>query len=452
MLTTDTIAAISSPPGTALRGIIRLSGPNSWELALSILAPVQNPIARRWMDSTLRNPQVCAGVIFFRAPASFTGQDVVELHLPGAVPLLRRVLAQLISVGARSAGPGEFSARAYLNGKCDLTEAEGIAAAIAATNDRQLRAAQGLRCGLLHEWTRRQTDLLADLLAMVEAGIDFSDEPGVSFISGPNLQAGITGLETNITNLLTHSAQWETQETLPTVFLIGPANVGKSSLMNRLSGRNRAIVSSQAGTTRDSISATVPTPFGPVRLVDTPGLENSGHELYPQMDESRHKAMMRADLLLLILAPEHHGTSVEQMLRQIRAPAGVPWLLVQNKADLLRMNAAPELDQHISLRVSALSGEGTAELLKLVGQHCHQQVPIAAESILLNQRHRNALIQTLEHLRRAANLALRDQWETDADLTAGDLRAALNELGKISGTISSDDILGRIFGQFCIGK
>ncbi len=452
MLTTDTIAAISSPPGAARRGIIRLSGPLSWDLAEFILVPIQSPTARRWINVTLRNPQVAAGAIFFRAPASFTGQDAVELHLPGAVPLLQRVLAQFISAGARSAGPGEFSARAYLNGKCDLTEAEGIAAAIAATNDRQLLAAQSLRCGLLHEWTRRQTDALADLLAMVEAGIDFSDEPGVSFISGPKLQTGISELEANITNLLNHAAQWETQETLPTAFLIGPANVGKSSLINRLSGRNRAIVSSQAGTTRDSISVTVATPFGSVRIVDTPGLENAGHHLYPQMDEFRHKAIQRADLLVLILDPENAGTSAEQLLGQVRAPAGVPWLLVQNKADLCRTPAPPELDQPQVLRVSALTGQGTADLLKLVGSKCYQQSPVAAESILLNHRHRTALGRTLEHLGRAANLVRRDQWETDVDLTAGDLRAALNEMGTISGTIGSDDILGRIFGQFCIGK
>ncbi len=452
MLTTDTIAAISSPPGVAFRGIVRLSGPNSWELAKSVLVPMQSPIARRWIDSTLRNPQVATGVIFFSAPASFTGQDVVELHLPGAVPLLKRVLAQFISAGARSADPGEFSARAYLNGKCDLTEAEGIAATIAATNDRQLLAAQSLRCGLLHEWTRRRTEILADLLAMVEAGIDFSDEPGVSFISGPKLQEGISELETNITNLLNHAAQWETSETLPTAFLIGPANVGKSSLINRLSGRNRAIVSSQAGTTRDSISVTVATPFGSVRIVDTPGLENSGHELYPRMDEFRHKALQRADLLVLILDPENAGTSAEQILRGVRAPAGVPWLLVENKADLHPTPTVPESEQHPVLRVSALTGQGTTELLNLVGHRCHLQSTVGAESILLNQRHRNALGQTLEHLRRAANLVKRDPWETDADLTAGDLRAALNELGTISGTISSDDILGKIFGQFCIGK
>lgn len=452
MLTTDTIAAISSPPGAALRGIIRLSGPKSWELVKTVLTPMQSPVARQWIASTLGNPRVPAGVIFFRAPASFTGQDVVELHLPGAVPLLNQVLSQLISAGARSAGPGEFSARAYLNGKCDLTEAEGIAAAIAATNDRQLLAAQSLRRGLLHEWTRRQTDTLADLLAMVEAGIDFSDEPGVSFISGLNLQAGISGLQTNVTNLLNHAAQWEMRETLPTAFLIGPANVGKSSLINRLSDRNRAIVSSQPGTTRDSISVTVATPFGPVRLVDTPGLENSSHELYPQMDEFRHKALQRADLLLLILAPENADMPAEQILHQVRAPAGVPWLLVQNKADLPAMTTVRDVHHHPHLQVSALTGQGTAELLNLVGRKCHQQSPVAAESILLNQRHRNALGQTLEHLRRAEELANRDQWDSDADLIAGDLRAALNELGKICGEISSDDILGRIFGKFCIGK
>ncbi len=449
---TDTIAAISSPPGAAWRGIVRLSGPQAWPIALSLLPPLSNPPAREWLNITLARPRLAMGVIFFRAPASFTGQDVVELHLPGSIPLLQRVLGQLIAAGARGAGPGEFSSRAYVNGKCDLTEAEGVAATIAATNEQELRAAQSLRCGLLHEWTTAQTNALADLLAMVEAGIDFSDEPGVSFISAAELLAAIAHLEVKIANLLALAARWETLETLPTVLLVGRANVGKSSLINTLSGQNRAIVSHHAGTTRDPLSITATTPSGPIRLVDTPGFESIGQSLYPQMDESRQQAMQQADLLVLVLDHQQAVASFADLLREMAVRHDQPLIVVRNKADLENDPQKHIIDIHDFIRVSALTGQGLENLLEVIGRRCYCRQAIAVETIALNQRHRQALMHTTRHLRRAADMAGSGAIEASLELVASDLRAALDDLGGISGIINTDDVLGRIFGRFCIGK
>ncbi len=450
MMITDTIAAISSPPGPAARGIIRLSGPDSWPLAMRMFEPLSaTPPPRRWIPVILKPSRIPAGALFFRGPASFTGQDVVEIHIPGAVPLLRRILAALIAAGARSAGPGEFSSRAYINGKCDLTEAEGIAAAIAATNAIQLRAAQSLRDGRLHQWTLRQTGALADLLALVEAGIDFSDEPGVSFISAADLQGGIRGIQSQIQQLETSAVNWQSTAALPTALLIGPANAGKSSLINQLSRQDRAIVSHHAGTTRDPIAAVMHTSRGQIRLMDSAGLEDSDHDMYRAMDQLRRQVINQADVLVLVLDPPHISLAAEDLLAKAGASAGMAWLLVYNKSDLLpATSGVPER----RMRVSALTGEGIAELREKIAAQCFAAAPMAAEYITLNQRHRAALDAASQHLARAAAAIGGDHLESAIELVAGDMRSALDELGGICGIVSNDEILGRIFGRFCIGK
>ena len=182
------------------------------------------------------------------------------------------VLDAVLAAGARQAEPGEFSARAFFHGKCDLTEAEGIAATIGAENERQLRAAAALRDGALHRWCQTLCDRLGDMLALVEAGIDFSDEPDVSFISPAELQRQIAAIAADIARAQSHAVQWESLDMLPAVVLLGRPNVGKSSLLNALAGHDRAIVSPIAGTTRDAVSTVIQTPAGPVRLVDAAGI------------------------------------------------------------------------------------------------------------------------------------------------------------------------------------
>ncbi len=452
MNTADTIAAISSPPGMGWRGIVRLSGPEAWPLVQKILCADFEPIAHRWRDILLPHPPVPAGLIFFRAPRSFTGQDMLELHLPGSMPLLNMVLRTLLAAGARQAQAGEFSARAFLNGKCDLTEAEGIAATIAARNARQLRAAAGLREGALHRWTKRRSDSLADLLALVEAGIDFSDEPEISLIGSEDLGRRISDMLRDIAELREHALRWESFDTLPTVVLLGRPNVGKSSLLNVLSGQERAIVSPQAGATRDSLAATAPTPDGPVRLLDAAGVEDQGRGMALLLNQSRRHALLAADGALLVIDERDTPDSVRRLMEEL-ADSSAWKILVRNKMDIPDgLGAAPRETGLEFVAVSARTGENLADLLRLIGRRVKEESPLAEEYLALNARHRHSLEQAAAALRRGFDMTRNAGAERFPELVAGDLRAALDALGAISGTISADDVLGRIFGSFCIGK
>ncbi|HTV48845.1 MAG TPA: tRNA uridine-5-carboxymethylaminomethyl(34) synthesis GTPase MnmE [Phycisphaerae bacterium] len=452
MSTTDTIVAISSAASPAYRGIIRLSGPDSWKLAFKLVHKVSDPQPNHWFNVQLADPPVPVGLIFFRAPKSFTGQDIVELHLPGSVPLLNMILKALISAGARQALPGEFSSRAFLNSKMDLSEAEGIAAVIAARSAHQLRAATSLREGSLHRWTARHVEELADLLALVEAGIDFSDEPGVSFISPEILRSRLDSISADVQKLRSSAVNWESLPTTPAVVLLGRPNVGKSSLLNSLSKQNRAIVSPQAGTTRDQLSVTLTSDALSIRLIDAPGIEAGASQLSELMNQTRRNVLLTADVILIVLDKTDTSQTLRDVLDEV-ADINAWKLVVRNKIDLpdgLRA-LPPEIDLPF-LSVSALTGENLDELFAKIKELAHRDAPVAHECATLNRRHLQALSdahQALNRAREAAESAGIDQFP---ELLASDLRAALDAMGEISGEVSSDDILGRIFGSFCIGK
>jgi len=452
MLTTDTVVAISSAAGPARRGIIRLSGPHAWKLALGLVRNISEPRPNHWFDFWLIDPPLPVGLIFFRAPKSFTGQDVAELHLPGSVPLLNMVLAALISAGARQALPGEFSTRAFLNSKMDLSQAEGIAAVIAARSAHQLRAATSLREGSLHRWTSRHVEELADLLALVEAGIDFSDEPGISFISPELLRSRLDCLIADVEKLRSSAVNWESLSTTPAVVLLGRPNVGKSSLLNKLSGQNRAIVSPQAGTTRDQLSVTLTSDDLSVRLIDAPGIEEAENQLSQLMNQTRRNVLLTADAILVILDHTDTSETISKVLDEA-ADINVWKLVVRNKSDL--PGGLQSLPQEIDLpflQVSALTGENLDALFANILDLAHRDAPVAHECATLNRRHLQSLSDAHEALQRARNAVQSADADQFPELLASDLRAALDALGEISGVVSSDDILGRIFGSFCIGK
>jgi tRNA modification GTPase len=452
MITNDTIVAISSAIGPAQRGIIRLSGPDSWKLTLKMVRGITDPRPYHWFDVWLIDPYLPAGLILFRAPRSYTGQDMAELHLPGSVPLLNMIVGELIRAGARQAQAGEFSARAFLNSKMDLSEAEGIAATIGARNAHQLRAAASLREGSLHRWTSKHADELADLLALVEAGIDFSDEPGITFISSEDLRLRLSACIADIEKLQNSAVHWESLQTSPTVVMLGRPNVGKSSLLNKLSGRNRAIVSSYAGTTRDQLSVTLDRGDLTVRLYDAPGVENTRSELSDLMNQTRKNILLTADVVLIVLDQSDTPETLRELLHEI-ADINAWKLVVRNKYDLPGgLRAQPPGMDLPFVNASALTGENLESLFAHAVELAHRDVPVAEECATLNHRHLAALSDTHEALCRALDAAQSAQADQFPELLASDLRAALNALGEISGAISSDDVLGRIFGSFCIGK
>ncbi|NNM86352.1 MAG: tRNA modification GTPase [Phycisphaerales bacterium] len=450
----DTIAAISSPVGSARRSIVRLSGPDSWRIAGSQVTPVKTSHARRWLSTTLLHPPVSAGLILFKSPHSFTGEDSAELHLPGGTTLAQMVLEAVLAAGARQAEPGEFSARAFLHGKCDLTKAEGIAATIGAENERQLRAAAALRDGALHRWCQTLCDQLGNMLAMVEAGIDFSDEPDVSFISPAELQRQVTAITADIARAQTHAVQWETLDTLPAVVLLGRPNVGKSSLLNALAGHDRAIVSPIAGTTRDAVSTVIQTPVGQVRLVDAAGVEESPTALATLMNEARHTAMARADCVVVVTDGTENQPTLD-LLANTAAVSGMATLWVRNKCDQPADDAgtASASAPHACLHTSALAQLGLDELRVAIGQAI-TNASGAEATLTLNRRHRQWLAAATSALHSAQQMlaANPESAMRYPELIASDLRLALDAVGNISGLVSPDEVLGKIFSSFCIGK
>jgi tRNA modification GTPase len=389
---------------------------------------------------------VPATLYAFRAPRSYTGDDLIEFHLPGNPLLARLLLDHLSAAGARLAQPGEFTARAYFNGRLDLAEAEGVAATIAASNDRELSAARQLLAGELSRRLRPAIDLVAETLALVEAGIDFADE-GISFLGHDDVLARIDRADDVIASLLDESARFEPLSHQPVVVLLGRPNAGKSTLLNALAGRERALVSPVAGTTRDALSVEVPLPGGLVRLIDVAGLEpgegpNHGgplHDVERQMAERARRAAEESDVLVLV----RDATDPRPSVATPRPPDLIVWSKIDLAGDLSPL--AP------GSHVSATMGTGLFDLRAELGRIAFGDKAGggSSSSLALNARH----VRSVDDAREAIALARVSAVAGEgAEFIAHDLRAALDALGAVLGAVTPDDLLGRIFSSFCIGK
>ncbi|MGN6367216.1 MAG: tRNA modification GTPase [Phycisphaerae bacterium] len=456
----DTILAISSPPsGGGVRAILRLSGPSAWPLARSVLSLAEpeaggsQPVGVYGpFPIPLLHPHAkLAKLLLFRAPHSFTGQDIAEVHIPNSSALLKALMSQLLEnakhlgTPARLADPGEFSARAFFHGKIDLTKAEGIAATINASNESQLRAAASLRTGDLHQWIAATTEKIATLLASIEAGIDFVEEEDVRFITPETLHQEITQLLRDIMRYQFSARRLESYSDLPTVVFTGRPNVGKSSLLNALTGSNRAIVSPIAGTTRDALGCIMPSAIGDIRLLDVAGIEHEDSPLAEKMNAARYHALATADLILHVQSPDIPSDKADAADK----PEGIPLIRILNKCDL-----EPGIRRLANaLQVSAKTGEGIDLLRNTIVEVLEPAELAGTQRTILNQRHREILSDvdiTLNNARlMSADTASANK---HPELLAAELRRALDLLGQITGAISPDEVLGRIFSQFCIGK
>jgi len=443
VVTCDTIAAIASAAGPAARMIVRLSGSRAGEIGAQLCTPVlpaAGALRCRVAFDALEFP---AWAYCFTAPRSYSGQDMVEIHLPGNPLLARMLLECMIKLGARQAQAGEFTARAYFNGRIDLSEAEGIAAVIAAQNDQELRAARQLMAGELARRLRPTLDSLADALALVEAGIDFSDED-VTFLTPGQMAQRIAWARAQLAELVAGSASLERLAHEPRVVMVGRPNSGKSTLLNALCGRDRAVVSSVPGTTRDVIWADVPLLRGLIRLVDAAGLESAppsvaqdaaGH-ISRQMRQHALREVEAADIVLLVM---ESGSEPPELPRQ-------PDLAVLTKSDLHAPDQRPRNLPCDSLSISALTGHGL-DLLKRKLDDLAFRVASATAVLALNSRHVQAISEACDALARAAG-----QPTAGLEIIALELRQAIDALGRVLGCVSPDDLLGRIFATFCIGK
>jgi len=432
----DTIAAVATPSGRGGIGIVRISGPAVAHIARSVLGAL--PAPRRAQFARFRGadgePLDQGLALYFPAPHSYTGEEVLELHGHGGPVVMRALLAACLDVGARVAEPGEFTRRAFLEGKLDLAQAEAVADLIDASSEEAARSALRSLSGEFSAAIDSLAGELVDLRALTEAQLDFPEE---ELDNAHRHDAGerLRQVRSRLDEVLTLSRQGSLLRTGVHVVLLGPPNVGKSSLLNRLAGEERAIVTALPGTTRDALREPIQIDGVPLTLVDTAWLGASVDQIEQLGMARTREELSRADVVILV-----HEAGAEAQLNEA-LPVGISRIDVYNKVDLHPRFRVPAQ----GLAVSARTGQGLDELRAAI-LHCAGWSSTGESVFLARERHLRALRLAQECLGRAAKEQSR--WE----LFAEELRLAHNALASITVEFTSDDLLGEIFSRFCIGK
>ncbi|MBL8379402.1 MAG: tRNA uridine-5-carboxymethylaminomethyl(34) synthesis GTPase MnmE [Burkholderiales bacterium] len=438
------IAAIATPPGRGGVGVVRISGVGLAGLAKALLGQVPAPRRAKLVDFRAADgAAIDRGLaLFFPAPHSYTGQDVLELHGHGGPVVMGLLLERCLELGARLAEPGEFTRRAFENDKLDLAQAEGVADLIEAASAQAARAALRSLDGEFSRQVHELIDELIALRALVEATLDFPEEE-VDFLRREHAFLRVADLGACIDAILARSRQGARLRSGLSVVLAGAPNVGKSSLMNALAGEEVAIVTALPGTTRDRLERPILIEGMPVNVIDTAGLRAS-EDTVERIGISRaREAMARADLVLVVVTADAPEVPAEV---EANLPAGVPRLKVVNKIDLT--GQAPAAGRGW-VQVSAVEGSGL-DLLRAALKDAAGLSGVAEDAILARARHIEAL-----QAAKAAVAASREHLEPGAfalELAAEELRRAQQALAAITGEFTADDLLGEIFGRFCIGK
>jgi tRNA modification GTPase len=456
-----TIAAISSPPGAGARGVIRVSGPRARELVLATWSGTPHPpsLAQRGLhfgrfrDERGEQPLL---LLWMPAPHSFTREDVAEMHLPGAPPLLASALRRLIALGAVPAPPGEFTRRAFLSGRIDLTRAEGVLALVLAHDDAERQAGTALLFGGLGERVGAVRAALEDLRAICEASLDF-DENDTGHVPRSELEARCLEIAARVQRALHFERdRLPRANGLARVALFGARNAGKSALFNALAGADRALVSDFAGTTRDGLECAVDLGASACLLRDAAGLDPGALGPDRRAQDSARAARDSADLVLWVVDASRADASDAAGERR-SLPAGVPRLLVWSKIDLVSRAPvpSPEARSAVSAEVatSALRGGGLDELRARIAQEIsggpHRAGATRGVARELFARH----VAALEQCSRELDLGLaRARGGAPLELLAEHLRAATSALDDITGETTPEDVLDRLFARFCLGK
>ncbi len=445
----DTIAAIATAPGRGGVGMIRISGSNLLPFAFALTGRTPQP-----RHATLAHFRSAEGVavdtgilLFFPGPYSFTGEDVLELQGHGGPVVMQMLLARCLDLGARLAEPGEFSRRAFLNGKIDLAQAEAVADLIDAATASAARSAVRSLQGEFSQAIQALTDELINLRMLVEATLDFPEED-IDFLKVADAFGRLERLQAKLAEIFDRAGQGKLLQSGLHVVLAGQPNVGKSSLLNRLAGDELAIVTPVAGTTRDALRSTIQIEGIPLHIIDTAGLRETEDEVEKIGIERSWQEIERADVVLLLVdARSGVGEADRAILGKL--PARLQRVTVYNKIDLA--GRAPERHDEadgVAVSLSAKANQGIdllrAELLRVAGWHQAENVFIARE------RHLRALAAAQEHVVAARNVV---QGRLPAlELFAEELRLAQQSLGEITGEFTADDLLGVIFSRYCIGK
>jgi tRNA modification GTPase len=454
----DTIAAIATPPGEGGIAVIRISGADAENIATKIFARAQGKNGRlashRLYHGEIHEPQSNCMVddvllTIMRKPRSYTGEDVVEIHCHGGAFLSRKILGLALSQGARQAEPGEFTKRAFLNGKMDLSQAEAVLDLIRARTDKAAALALTQARGELSKWVHGLREELLDILVQVEAAIDFPEEE-IELLKRPDVIQKIGNLRSEILDIISTYGWGRLFREGARVCICGRPNVGKSSLLNALLGQERVIVTPVPGTTRDVIEEAINLDGLPVVLWDTAGLRETDDQIEQMGVNLSRQYLEKADALIVVLDGSTKLTQDDKVL--LRNVEAKKVLIAVNKDDLPQTLSPEDLsrfsDSSTIVRVSAKSGEGINVLQKKLRDlviDCEREPAI----VLTNLRHRNALLRGETALMHAET-TLGEGYA--AEFVAVDLNETRDALGEIIGTVSDDDILERIFNNFCIGK
>lgn len=457
----DTITAIATPIGEAAIGVIRMSGKKAFEIADRIFSSkkglfpsrtesfhalhghIVDPEKGHFLDEVL--------LLVMKKPHTYTCQDMVEIHGHGGIVSLREILDLLVREGARLARPGEFTERAFLNGRLDLSQAEAVLDVIRSKTDASLRSAVDQLGGSLSKKVKLLRDELLDCLVHVEGSIDFPDED-IEIMKEEKLLKRFTQVGQDLEKLFQSSQAGIVFREGLTAVIAGRPNVGKSSLLNALLRQNRAIVTPIPGTTRDAIEETANIRGIPVRLVDTAGIQETDCQIEAEGVSRSRTYLERADLVLFVLDGSESATAEDlNLLNDIQSR---PAIYVINKQDLPQRLNVEDLfrvkNGTTFVKLSATKGEGI-DLLEEAIEHSvwHGKTRVSEGTMITNTRHREALRRSLQSVHAAAEALSR---QSPPEIIAVDLRAALEALGEIVGEVFTEDLLDKIFSQFCIGK
>ncbi|MDE3045340.1 MAG: tRNA uridine-5-carboxymethylaminomethyl(34) synthesis GTPase MnmE [Verrucomicrobiota bacterium] len=446
----DTIAAVATPAGEGAIAVLRISGSKAFEVAEAIFS---KPIREVRTHTAHYGNILSSGgeiidsvlLLVMRGPRSYTGEDTVEISCHGGSLVTRRVLERVIKAGARPAQPGEFSLQAFLNGKLDLAQAEAVQQLIAAKSELALQSAEGQLAGALSKKVSGFQKELTDVAAILEAWVDFPEE-GLEFAAFDELIERLGDVEARLQRLADTFHEGKLLHEGLTLCLLGSPNVGKSSLMNALLGKERAIVTDIAGTTRDVLEEEMRLSGLHFRLMDTAGIRETSEVVEREGIRRSHAAMQEADLILLLLdASRPLDANDRELLARVPREKTI---LVWNKIDLA--NPSETVSWEPQVCISAREKKGLEALRAAIDGVIWKKGPPSKEEVAITKiRHRNALqsaIASVQNVRQGLKKRV------SAEFVASDMRAALNELGTIIGTNVTEDILSSIFSQFCLGK
>lgn len=457
----DTITAITTPPGEGGVGIIRVSGPGAHDISRKVFRPsgsmeglkerylhygsIIDPAADREIDNGF--------LVLMNGPRSYTGEDVSEFHCHGGALVLKSVLQALMDAGARLAEPGEFTKRAFLNGKLDLLQAESVIDVIRAQTEASLEAARGRLSGALSARVNEAKEVLVDLLMRVEAELDFTEDE-VEGMPAPDFLAALDDAKGMVKDLLSTYEEGKALRDGTRVLILGRPNVGKSSLLNLLLRQERAIVTPLPGTTRDVIEETVNLRGLPIRLMDTAGLRDTEDFVESIGVRLARQRIEGADIVLFVIDVTVDDFSGDLSL--LDTITGKKIIIIANKTDLAAREK--EVEKAFSGKkvcfISALCSMGMEELKdaiyeEAVGHPFSNRGEARPGELLVSLRHREALVKALEGIHRTVEAV---EAGYARELAATDLRWAVDRLGEITGETTTEDILEKIFSEFCIGK